>query len=273
MKSLIGLILFFALTANSEVTNVAYHEFSRVTIHAFKNGKGINKKDLLVKRSPLRAKSAPWNCQDNHGLRKKSGTVFVGSPYYDILPLTWSLDYDYWTIECHSEGEMFYVTLKQPSPDQLRKKGWKVNDYYETIHNKNPEKVIRLLELPELLAKSATASYECRLYNNKIDNDGIFYGCVQKSKTSVFDYKTGGESLLDLTLNVIDDQQPINVAKRFAKLNKDAGGKIQSVALYGSAAEASGVELNGKKPVTMAYEEYLKRAIEIDNESYILTDN
>lgn len=272
MKLLILTILLVGSSFNlqAEVSNIVYHEFSKVSTYAYKNGQAVELKEVLSPRSPLRAKSEPWNCQDNNGMRNKSGKVFIGSPDYDVLPLTYTFDFDYWTVDCDSEGSTFYIALQQPSPNELRKKDYKVNNYYETIHNINPEKVIQLPELQDLLGKTAKAEYECRLYNLKIDNDGVFYGCVQKTKSSTV---VDGQNLLKLKINVLEGQAPVNVAKRYPKFNTAADGKVESVTLYPSKSEARGVNLNSKvKPVTIPYSEYLKRAITIDNEEYVLTD-
>ncbi len=261
--------LSLASLQSAAIENLLYHEIASVKMTFTLNGSPANQKDFLSPRSPLRAKGDAWNCQDNHGLRNKSGTVFLGSPRLDVLPLTYTFDYDYWTLNCHTEGHVFYLALQQPTPDFLRKRGYQVNDYYEAIHDINPEKIVRLPDIREILTKDAKGSYECRLYDNKIDNGGVFYGCVTLAKSS--ENNRYAESKLSISVNIVDSK-PINVAKRFPKKNSDSSGTIVSVTLYGSRVESNGIVAPTVKPVTIPYSEYLTRAVTIDDEDYIYTD-
>ncbi len=270
-------IVGLALSANADlkkVSNLLYHEVSKVTIKVSKNGHSVDLKDILV-NSPLRAKAKPHNCSEKQKnmLRQAVGTVFIGSPSLDVLPLTYTFDYDTWTTNCQNEGEKFFLATKQPSPDDIRAQGLTVNGFYERIHKINPIKAITLPELKDLLTKNTSVTYECRLYNLKNDNDGVFYGCTTKSLTAEND--RFAESKLNISVNIIEGQ-PLNVAKRFPKMNANADGKIETVSLYANRAEASGVVEPSVKVETISHGEFLKRAILIDTpngvEDFILTD-
>ncbi len=268
--SLISLLSAYSVSVyakGEKPTNVRYLEAAKVTITASKNGHSVDNKDIL-RPQPLGVKGKPENCQDSDGMRKPVGTTVVRSADSKVLPLTFIFDMS-WSVGCRAEAEAKYLMIKEPSPDDIKKMGYPVDAQYAAIYRMNPEQLLALPQNKDILSKDTKVSFECRLYNNTDGvTTGVFYGCEEKSRSSVKDKYA--RDLLSINVNVIEGEKPVNVAKRFAIQ------KGQTVLLFASRAEADGISEITIKPVKMPFSEYMKRSVSIQSvngtENYILTD-